>query len=58
MHARAPRARVKISTRIFGLPMVLQQFFVLTISLKSLQKYNTVFFSILTGNKPAVTIQP
>jgi hypothetical protein len=22
MHARAPRARVKISTRIFGLPMV------------------------------------
>ena len=25
MHARAPRARVKISTRIFGLPMVKQQ---------------------------------
>ena len=22
MHARAPRARVKISTRIFGLPMI------------------------------------
>ena len=24
MHARAPRARVKISTRIFGLPMISQ----------------------------------
>ena len=24
MHARAPCARVKISTRIFGLPMILQ----------------------------------
>ena len=24
MHARAPRARVKISTRTFGKPMILQ----------------------------------
>jgi hypothetical protein len=36
---------------------VLQQFFVLNfVVIKSLQKYNTVFFfSILTGNKPAVS---
>ena len=27
MHARAPRARVKISTRTFGQPMLIQSYF-------------------------------
>jgi hypothetical protein len=52
MHARAPRARVKISTRIFGLPMARVSF---SKTIENIEKFTSVCFSKLHSRDRLIT---
>jgi hypothetical protein len=55
-HARVQAlSKYKLFFILKGRILLFYSRFLFLISLKSLQKYNTVFSLILTGNKPAVS---